>query len=115
MECGSTFLREFAMEIITIVVQQDPYNLFIEENENNNVLAIPITLTKQAGTTPIVTPSGPTTFCQPGSVTLTSSFASNYLWSNGATTKSITVTSPGVIPLQPTWEPTARPLLHRLT
>lgn len=42
-----------------------------------------------------ITPSGPVTFCQGGSVTLTSSTASSYLWSNGATTKSITVNAAG--------------------
>src|SRR5206468_3489136 len=41
-------------------------------------------------TTPTITPSGPLTFCN-GSVTLTSSNASSYHWSTGATTKSITV------------------------
>ncbi|MCG9912213.1 MAG: PKD domain-containing protein [Flavobacteriales bacterium] len=44
---------------------------------------------------PVITTSGPTTFCAPGSVTLTSNFANGNLWSNGATTQSITVTSSG--------------------
>ena len=43
--------------------------------------------------TPTITVSGPTTFCQGGSVTLTSSSASFYTWSTGATSQSITVTS----------------------
>lgn len=46
-------------------------------------------------TTPIITPSGPLTFCAGGSVTLTSSAASSYLWSTGATTQSITVSTSG--------------------
>ncbi|HEX6642495.1 MAG TPA: hypothetical protein VF215_15360, partial [Thermoanaerobaculia bacterium] len=41
---------------------------------------------------PTITASGPTTFCEGGSVTLTSSPGTSYLWSNGATTQSITVT-----------------------
>jgi hypothetical protein len=45
--------------------------------------------------TPTITASGPTTFCQGGSVTLTASPASSYLWSNGATTQSITVNAAG--------------------
>ena len=45
--------------------------------------------------TPTITPGGPTTFCAGGSVTLTASAASSYLWSNGATTQSINVTSSG--------------------
>jgi len=46
-------------------------------------------------TTPIITPGGPTTFCLGGSVTLTSSAAGSYLWSNGATTQAITVSGSG--------------------
>ncbi len=41
------------------------------------------------------TPSGATTFCQGGVVTLTSSSATNNVWSNGATTSSINVTTSG--------------------
>ncbi|MFN8155635.1 MAG: proprotein convertase P-domain-containing protein [Bacteroidia bacterium] len=78
-----------------IVVQLDPYNYFLESNENNNVLAVPVTLTQQGGSNPVITASGATTFCQGGSVSLTASSATNYLWSNGATTQSITVSQPG--------------------
>lgn len=42
-----------------------------------------------------ITAGGPTTFCQGGSVTLTASSASTWLWSTGATTQSINVTSSG--------------------
>jgi hypothetical protein len=46
--------------------------------------------------TPTVTASGPTTFCSGGSVTLTAPAGfSSYLWSNGAITPSINVTSTG--------------------
>jgi hypothetical protein len=51
-----------------------------------NVKALPVAT---------ITPSGPTTFCAGGSVTLTASTGSSYLWSNGATTSSINVTSSG--------------------
>jgi subtilisin-like proprotein convertase family protein len=78
-----------------IVVNIDPYNYFLEENENNNVIVVPYTLTKQAGTTPVITPSGSTALCPGTSVTLVSSAASSYLWSNGATTQSITVNQAG--------------------
>jgi hypothetical protein len=44
---------------------------------------------------PAINTNGPTTFCQGGSVTLTSSQAQSYQWSNGATTQSITVSTPG--------------------
>jgi subtilisin-like proprotein convertase family protein len=78
-----------------IVAQLDPYNNFLEENDNNNVTAVPVTLTKQGGVVPTITASGATTFCTGGSVTLTATAATNYLWSNGATTQSIVVNTSG--------------------
>jgi len=42
-----------------------------------------------------VTASGSLSFCQGGSVTLSASQASEYLWSNGATTQSIVVSQSG--------------------
>ncbi len=44
---------------------------------------------------PTISASGPTTFCEGGSVTLTSSPGATYLWSNGATTQSIVVNASG--------------------
>ncbi len=45
--------------------------------------------------TPIISAGGPTTFCNGGSVTLTSSSAINNVWSTGATTQSIVITTSG--------------------
>ena len=45
--------------------------------------------------TPTISAGGPTTFCAGGSVVLTSSSASGNLWSTGATTQSITVSTSG--------------------
>lgn len=42
-----------------------------------------------------ITASGPTTFCEGGSVTLTASSGASHLWSTGETTASIVVTSTG--------------------
>ncbi|MBL0019344.1 MAG: T9SS type A sorting domain-containing protein, partial [Bacteroidetes bacterium] len=44
---------------------------------------------------PIISASGPIAFCQGGSVTLTSSPASSYVWSNGSTSQSISVSNSG--------------------
>ncbi len=44
---------------------------------------------------PTITPSGSTAICQGNTVSLTSSPANSYLWSNGATTQSITVSAAG--------------------
>src|SRR5205085_12452713 len=42
-----------------------------------------------------VTPSGPTTLCAGGSVTLTAGAGASYRWSNDATTQAITVNAAG--------------------
>ncbi|MBK9543740.1 MAG: hypothetical protein IPO49_15755 [Bacteroidetes bacterium] len=44
---------------------------------------------------PTISASGPLSFCQGGSVTLTASAGASYLWSNGATTNSINVSTSG--------------------
>jgi hypothetical protein len=44
---------------------------------------------------PTITPSGPLSFCSGGNVILTATTGNTYLWSNGATTQSITVDAPG--------------------
>ncbi|WP_445452553.1 T9SS type A sorting domain-containing protein [Flavobacterium sp. 25HG05S-40] len=48
-----------------------------------------------APTTPTINANGSTTFCTGGSVVLTSSAATGNIWSNGATTQAITVSSAG--------------------
>ena len=45
--------------------------------------------------TATITADGPTTFCSGGSVTLTANAGASYLWSTGATTQSILVTTSG--------------------
>src|SRR5206468_1817493 len=45
--------------------------------------------------TPSITASGPTTFCNGGSVTLTAPAGYSYVWSTSATSQSITVTTSG--------------------
>jgi len=77
-----------------IVSITDPDNNFLESDENNNWIAVPITLTQQS-VAPIITPSGTITICQGEQVTLTSSTESNYHWSTNETTQSIIVTQPG--------------------
>jgi hypothetical protein len=42
-----------------------------------------------------ITPSGPTTFCEGGSVTLDAGLHDSYLWSTGATTQAILVSTSG--------------------
>lgn len=54
-----------------------------------------ITQSASAPSTPSITASGSLTFCEGGSVTLTSTSATSYLWSNGETTQSISATEDG--------------------
>lgn len=55
----------------------------------------PVTVSYYTVTTPTISVSGPLQFCQGGSVTLTSSSSSAYLWNTGATSQSINVGSSG--------------------
>jgi len=65
--------------------------------------SVPTTVTVNAKpAAPTITPSGLTTFCAGGSVTLTSTAGSGYLWSTGATTQSIAVTTSGSYTVQVT-------------
>jgi uncharacterized repeat protein (TIGR01451 family) len=57
-----------------------------------------ITIDNLPGNT--ITAGGPTTFCAGGNVVLTASNAASYLWTTGATTQSITVTTPGSYSVQ---------------
>lgn len=83
-----------------IVAEVDPTNVFREENETNNWAAIPFRLALQrvsgssAGSgyihsdkTPVVTATS--------TVKLTATPGYNYLWSTGATSRSITVSQAG--------------------
>ncbi len=65
-------------------------NISCQSSTQNVIITQPT-----APPTPIITPNGPTTFCLGGSVILTSSTGSSYLWSNGSTGQSITVSSSG--------------------
>lgn len=55
---------------------------------------------KASPTKPVITASGPLTFCEGGNVSLSSSSAPSYIWSNGATTQSIQSSSNGSFSVQ---------------
>jgi hypothetical protein len=82
-----------------IVMEVDPQNFFLESDENNNFTAVPYTITQwNASGTPeaIVTLNRQSPeICQGENITLTANAGSSFLWSNGATTQSITVNTPG--------------------
>lgn len=60
-------------------------------NSSSSVISINVNPTPNAS----ITPNGPTSFCQGGSVVLTTGSANSYLWSNSATTQSIVVQTGG--------------------
>ena len=55
----------------------------------------PVVLTINQMPPSVITASGPTTFCQGGNVMLTANTGNSYLWSNGATTQSFSVSASG--------------------
>ncbi len=71
------------------------YNVTVTNTSGctGSATAVAINVTAQPVAT--ITPSGATTFCQGGSVILSASTGSSYLWSNGATTQTINVNSAG--------------------
>ncbi len=82
-----------------IVVQVDPNQNMIELNENNNVIAVPVTLSNQSAPGNPVTKifaNKPGTILPGENITLTATAGTSYLWSPGnATTQSINVTTSG--------------------
>lgn len=72
------------------------YSLTVSNGTCTSLPSAPITVTVyNQPAAPLINVSGPITFCQGNSVTLTSTAASNNFWSNGATSNSITVSSSG--------------------
>lgn len=83
---------------ITVTTSSNSGNLTVtvsNDCKTNNAEYKYVNITSNKTPTPIITASGATSFCAGNSVVLTSSLQDNYLWSNGATTRSITVTSSG--------------------
>ncbi|MBK7553484.1 MAG: hypothetical protein IPI55_02485 [Flavobacteriales bacterium] len=81
-----------------VVMEVDPNNNFLEEDDNNNWTAAPVTLTLQTpagGDFAQITPNGATLFCEGGSVQLSATIGNSYLWNTGATTQSITASTDG--------------------
>ena len=71
------------------------YSVTVVDDNYCSATSAPTAVTVLAPATAVITPSGPTTFCDGGSVTLTATESASYLWSNGATTRSIAVTTAG--------------------
>jgi len=82
-----------------IVMDVDPNDDFLEENELNNYTWMPFTLSQQrpanSGGTANIASSGRTVMAPGETRTLTASPGTAYSWNTGATTRSITVSSAG--------------------
>lgn len=82
-----------------IVLEVDKNNIFLEENDNNNYTAVPVTLTMQhpAGTpqAPVISSNNSNNLCDGQTITLTATAGTSFLWSTGDTTQSITISQPG--------------------
>ncbi|MCC7233359.1 MAG: T9SS type A sorting domain-containing protein [Bacteroidia bacterium] len=93
-----------------IVCEVDPNNNFVEENENNNIFAVPFTLTKQEpnpATNPVnvAIANSALNLCQGETVTLSAAQTNpgeSYLWSNGDTTSTTTISQGGTYTVQVT-------------
>lgn len=71
------------------------YLVTVTNGNGCSLLSAPTSVTINPIPTPTIGVGGPTTFCAGGSVALTSSSANGNLWSNGATSQSITATTSG--------------------
>ncbi|MGV3697849.1 T9SS type A sorting domain-containing protein [Flavobacterium sp.] len=80
------------------ITAQAAANYWVSVNNGscNSQQSAPVTVSITApAASPTISASGSLTFCQGGSVTLTSSATTGNLWSNGATTRAITVSTSG--------------------
>jgi gliding motility-associated-like protein len=94
---GNTYLWSNGVTTNTdVITTSGTYSVTITYPGNcGTAVAGPVTVTVLPLPTPTITASGPISFCQGDSVTLTASIGNSYLWSTGAVTQSITVTTAG--------------------
>ncbi|MCS7073920.1 MAG: hypothetical protein NZ108_05595, partial [Bacteroidia bacterium] len=75
------------------VTNSGTYTVTVTENGCSGSASEVVTV--NPGPNTAITPSGPTSFCVGGSVTLTAAPGLTYFWSNGSTSQSITVSQSG--------------------
>ena len=94
---GFTYLWSTGATTQSINVNTTGNYSVIVKNANNCTATSAVTTVTVSSipTTPVITAGGPTTFCEGGSVTLTAPAGFTYLWSNGATSQSINVSTSG--------------------
>ncbi len=93
---GNTYLWSNGATTPSITVfASGAYSVHVVTDDGCEGDSAPIQVTVNANPTPTVSPVGPTTFCDGGTVTLTTGSYASYLWSTGATTQSIVVSTSG--------------------
>jgi hypothetical protein len=109
---SSASLRDFALPALDpgaywILACADGAVQIAELDETNNCQTLEVSVAAlidvPPGCLPVtatITPSGPTSFCPSGAVTLTASQGASWLWSNGANTQSIPVSQSGIYSVQ---------------
>jgi uncharacterized repeat protein (TIGR03803 family) len=82
---------------ITVTVGTTGGNIIVTANNSygSSVAQTAMITVNALPPTPIITTSGASTFCEGDSVILTASAGNSYLWSNGKTTQSNTITTSG--------------------
>ncbi len=98
---GGTYLWSDGQTTASISVNTPgTYTVEVTDLNGCTSTSAPITITLNNTTTPLVSAGGSSIICPPASVTLQSTPANSYLWSNGQTTQSIVVLTPGVYDVQ---------------
>ena len=92
---GTTYLWSTGETTNSITVSQSGTFSVTASNDGCNSTSADMIVTVNPLPQPTISANGSLTFCAGGSVELTSSPAASYLWSNGATTAAITVTTTG--------------------
>ena len=77
------------------VTQSGSFGVSVNNGSGCASVSAPVQVTVQAAPTAVITPGGSTNICQGGSLTLTATAGNSYLWSNGATTRTISVNTAG--------------------
>ena len=92
---GNTWSTTETTQVINLTIS-GTYTVTYTDGNGCSATSAPITATvNPTPTTPVVTAGGPTTFCDGGSVTLTSSEPTGNLWSTGSTSSNIVVSTSG--------------------
>jgi hypothetical protein len=78
-----------------IVSTSGTFDVTVTDGNGCTGTSASVTTTVGANLSPVITPSGPLTFCAGGSVVLDAGTYASYLWSDGSTTQSISVSTSG--------------------